>query len=241
MHTAYNRSGATWAVYSRLLKGFGILVFFTNGISGKIFGLILSFLSNMRHRVVLDRKALQEYPFNAGVPQVSVLGPTLSYYALMTFLMVLSVTLLSMLMILLLTLIVISVSIWSVGTTRVGFWTWTWAMTHCRLGHEKACWFQCWKNFYWFPLTGLITLMLLIWKWIGLFLKKNNLLRCWDYLLFLNWSGTFTLSLSLELHPRKLKPWFVLWSFFLLKLLLISINVPYGLAWNTVSMCGLVP
>ena len=61
--------------------------------------------------MVLDGKALQECPVNSGVPQVSVLGPTLSNYALMTFLKMLSVTLLSMLMILLLTLMVISVSI----------------------------------------------------------------------------------------------------------------------------------
>ena len=47
------------------------------GISGQIFGLISSFLSNRRLRVVLDGKSSQEYPVNAGVPQGSVLGPTL--------------------------------------------------------------------------------------------------------------------------------------------------------------------
>ena len=46
------------------------------GISGQIFGLI-SFLSNRRLRVVLDGKSSQEYPVNAGVPQGSILGPTL--------------------------------------------------------------------------------------------------------------------------------------------------------------------
>ena len=45
-------------------------------ISGQIFGLI-SFLSNRRLRVVLDGKSSQEYPVNAGVPQISILGPTL--------------------------------------------------------------------------------------------------------------------------------------------------------------------
>ena len=29
----------------------------------------------------------------------------------------------------------------------------------------------------WFRLTGLITLVLLMWKWMGLFLRKNHLLR----------------------------------------------------------------
>ena len=47
------------------------------GISGQIFGHISSFLSNRRLRVVLDGKSSQEYPVNAGVPQGSILGPTL--------------------------------------------------------------------------------------------------------------------------------------------------------------------
>ena len=47
------------------------------GISGQIFGLISSFLSNRRLRVILDWKSSQEYPVNAGVPQGSILGPTL--------------------------------------------------------------------------------------------------------------------------------------------------------------------
>ena len=47
------------------------------GISGQIFGLISSFLSNRRLRVVLDGKFSQEYPVNARVSQGSILGPTL--------------------------------------------------------------------------------------------------------------------------------------------------------------------
>ena len=59
-----------------------MLVFFTNftksyAISGQIFGLTSSFLSNRQLRVVLDGKSSQEYPVNAGVPQGSILGPTL--------------------------------------------------------------------------------------------------------------------------------------------------------------------
>ena len=46
-------------------------------ISGQIFALISSFLSNRWLQVVLDGKCSQEYPVNAGVPQVSILGPTL--------------------------------------------------------------------------------------------------------------------------------------------------------------------
>ena len=48
------------------------------GISGQVFGLISSFLSNRRFRVVLDGKSSQEYPVDAGVPQGSIVGPTLS-------------------------------------------------------------------------------------------------------------------------------------------------------------------
>ena len=57
-----------------------MLVFFklkSYGVSGQIFCLISSFLSNRRLQVVLDGKSSQEYPVNAGVPQRSTLGPTL--------------------------------------------------------------------------------------------------------------------------------------------------------------------
>ena len=57
-----------------------MLFFFTNlshGISGQIFGLISSFVSSRRLQVVLDGKSSQECPVKAGVPQGSILGPTL--------------------------------------------------------------------------------------------------------------------------------------------------------------------
>ena len=47
------------------------------GISGLIFGLISSFLSNRQLRVVLNGKSSQEYSVNAGLPQGSILGPAL--------------------------------------------------------------------------------------------------------------------------------------------------------------------
>ena len=70
------------------------------GISGQIFGLISSFLSNRRLRVVLDGKSSQEYPTNAGVPQGSILSPTLFLLYINDLLTMLSVILLSVLMIL---------------------------------------------------------------------------------------------------------------------------------------------
>ena len=82
--------------------------------------------------------------------------------------------------------------------------------------------------------------MLLMWKWMCLFLRKNHLLRCWSWLSVLNWIGALTLSLLLKLPPRKLGPWFDLWRFYLLRLFRISINLPYCHAWKTVVMSGLV-
>ena len=82
---AFNRSGATRAVALDISKAFdrvghaGLLHKFKSyGISGQIFDLISSFLSNRWLQVVLDVKSSQEYPVNARVPQGSILGPTLS-------------------------------------------------------------------------------------------------------------------------------------------------------------------
>ena len=81
---AFNRSGATRAVACDISKAFdrvwhaGLLHKLKSyGISGQIFGLMSSFLSNRQLQVVLDGKSSQEYPVNAGVPQGSILGPTL--------------------------------------------------------------------------------------------------------------------------------------------------------------------
>ena len=80
---AFNKSGATRAVALDIFKAFdrvwqtGLLRKLTSyGISGQIFGLISSFLSKA-HSVVLYGKSSQEYPVNVGVPQGSILGPTL--------------------------------------------------------------------------------------------------------------------------------------------------------------------
>ena len=81
---AFNRSGTTRAVALDISKAFdrvwhaGLLHKLKSyGISGQVFGLISSFLSNRRLQVVLDGKSSQEYPVNAGVPQGSISGPTL--------------------------------------------------------------------------------------------------------------------------------------------------------------------
>ena len=41
---------------------------------------------------------------------------------------------------------------------------------------------------------------------MGLFLRKNYLLRCWVCLSFLNWIVAFTLSILLKIPPKQLEP-----------------------------------
>ena len=138
-----------------------MLVFFTNfksyGISGQIFSLISSFLSNRRLRVVLDGKSSQEYPVNAGVPQGSILH--FSYHTLMTFLMMLSVTLPSMLMILLSILSAIGHLIcgnnlnWLLNLNLIYETQWT---------GRRGLLISMLGKFSWFCLTSLITMVLLM-------------------------------------------------------------------------------
>ena len=81
---AFNATGATRAVALDISKPFDRVWHAgplhkrkSYGISGQIFGLISSILSNRRLQVVLNRKSSQEYPVNSGVLQGSVLGSTL--------------------------------------------------------------------------------------------------------------------------------------------------------------------
>ena len=53
-----------------------------------------------------------------------------------------------------------------------------------------------------FHLTVIRSLELLIWKLMDLFLKRNNLLWCWDGLSRLSWMGALWLSLLLKLPSK---------------------------------------
>ena len=81
---AFDKSRATGAVALDISKAFdrvwhaGLLHKLKSyGISGQIIDLGSSFLSNKLLRVVVDGKSSQEYPVNAGVPQGSILSPTI--------------------------------------------------------------------------------------------------------------------------------------------------------------------
>ena len=99
-----------------------------------------------------------------------------SYHTLMTFLMMLSIILLSMLMIVLSTLSAIRQLIcgnkqnWILNLNLIYKTLWT------GLGSSLI---SILEKLNWFLLIGLTTLVLLIRKWMGLFLRKNHLFGCW--------------------------------------------------------------
>ena len=69
-----------------------------------------------------------------------------------------------------------------------------------------------------------------MWKWMGLFLRKNHLLRCWGWLSLLNWIRALTLSRLLKVHPRKLEPLYAIWKF-------LSPKVTLYLYKSTIQQC----
>ena len=78
----FNRSRATQAVALDISKAFDRVWSCwsssqTYGISGQICGLVSSFLSNRRFRVIPDGTSSQKYLVNVRIPQDSILGPTL--------------------------------------------------------------------------------------------------------------------------------------------------------------------
>ena len=97
-----------------------------------------------------------------------------------------------------------------------------WPTRHCRLLQEVACTFQCWKisalsdrsyN------SGAIDV-----KMDGSVFEEKYSFKMMG-LPLLNWAGPLRLSPFLKLPPRILSLYFDLWSFFLPKLLFISINL----------------
>ena len=119
-----------------------------------------------------------------------------SCYTLMTFLITLSVILSSMLIILLSILSVITHLIcgnnlnWLLNLNLIYKTLWTGARSGLLiLILGKLCWF-C--------LTGLIRLVLLIWKWMDLFLRKNHILKCLGWPFRQNWIASLTFKTALK-------------------------------------------
>ena len=80
---AFNRPGPIRVVAGDISKPFdrvwhaGVLYKLKSyGISGQLYGLLSSFLSNRWLRVVINGKSSQEYSVNAGVPQGFILDST---------------------------------------------------------------------------------------------------------------------------------------------------------------------
>ena len=182
--SAFNRSGATRAVALDISKDFdrvwhaGLLQKLKSyGISGQIFSLISSFLSNRRLRVVLDGKSSQEYPVNAGIPQGSILGPTL---------FLLYINGLSDHVICNIAIYADDSTLYSKCDQASDLWQQLELASEFESDlQDTVDWGKKWivismlGKISWFCLTGLIATVELMWKWMGLFLRKNHLLGCW--------------------------------------------------------------
>ena len=147
------------------------------GISGQIFDLISYFLSNRRLRVVLDGKSSQEYPVNAVVPQGSILGPTL-------FLLYIND---------LLDDVICDIAIYADDTTLYSKYDWASdLLQQLELAFELESdlrdtvdWGKKWLVDFNAGKTHLVSFDRsnnngsIDVKWVGLFSRKNHLLRCW--------------------------------------------------------------
>ena len=175
-------------MYPRLLAGFGMLVFFTNlslmefQVRYLALFLLFSVIDGFKwfwmeslHKNIQLMLELLKAPF---------LVLHFSWYTLMTFLTMLSVILLTILMILLFILRVTRHLIcgnnlnWFLNLNLIYKKLWT--------GVRSGLLISMLEKRSWFRLTGLITMVLLMRKWMGLFLSKNHLLGCWVWPFLLN-------------------------------------------------------
>ena len=208
-----------WQLYVIELLGllrFLLRAFIPNvwhGISGQIFGIIFSFLGNSRLWVILDGKWSQESSVNAWVLQGPILGPTL-------FLLYINY---------LPDDITCNIGVYVNDTTLYSKCDqvsdlWQQVKFASELDsdlRDTVDWdrkwlvdFNAWKT-QWVLFDSCNNVVLLIWKWMGLFLRKNHLWRRWGWLSLPNLILALRLPIFVKLLPRTLEPWFVLWSFLL--------------------------
>ena len=168
-------------IYPRLLTGFDMLIFLT---SLRLMEFQVRYLALFLLFSVIDGFEwfwMESLHKNIQLMLEFLKAPFLvlhfSYYTLMTFLAMVSVILLSMLMILLFILSVARHLIcgnnlnWLLNLNLIYKTLWT--------GLRSGLLISMLGKLSWFHLTGLITMVLLMQKWMSLFLRKNHLLRCW--------------------------------------------------------------
>ena len=189
----------------------------SNGISGQIFGLISSFLGNRLLRVVLDGTSSQEYLVNAGVPQGSILAHTL--YFLYTNDSPDDV--------------ICNIVINADDTTHYSkcdqtsdLWQQLEVASELETDLQDTMdWGRIWLVDFNIGKTKLVSFDRSN-RLMDLFLRKNSVkMLGLTFSSKLDW-GSYVISIAK--------------SFFLLRSLCISINLPHSHAWNTVVILGLV-
>ena len=75
---------------------------------------------------------------------------------------------------------------------------------------------------------------------MGLFLKKNNILRCYESLSLLHWIGALTFASIAKTASKKIGTLILCIRFFSPVVALFFSNLPYSIGWNTFAVSGLV-
>ena len=81
------------------------------------------------------------------------------------------------------------------ATTLIGFWTWIWSTRNWNAARSGML-ISVLGKLTWFCLTSLITLVRLMWKWMGLFFRKNHFkMLGLTFLSNLDW-GSYIISID---------------------------------------------